>query len=171
MPHPPPCIWVCPCNWSLQPLYLSTLYYNHCTFTNIQIYRSEDRVALMPCQLRVPPPPTPTHAPQPQSPLVTPAPTGLTYQGAATNCGVRVQLRVIKGETFLLVHDRPPLPRSSSSMWFSLLFCFTLLEHCAARWQFGAHFSPFLCFPMFILLLLILLLLILLLLILLFLLL
>ena len=25
MPHPPPRIWAHPCNWSLQPLYLSLL--------------------------------------------------------------------------------------------------------------------------------------------------
>ena len=42
MPQPPPHIWAHPHDQSLQLLYLSTLYYNRCTFTNIQIYKSED---------------------------------------------------------------------------------------------------------------------------------
>ena len=83
MPHPPPHIWAHPRDRSLQPLYLSTLYYNHCTFTNLQIYRSEDRVALAPHQLRVPPPLTPAHAPQPQSPSATPAPAGSNALGSS----------------------------------------------------------------------------------------
>ena len=82
MPHPPQHIWACPHNWSLQPLYLSTLYYNRCTFTNLQIYTSEDCVALVPCQLRVPPPPTPMHALQPPFPVVTPAPVGSNVLGS-----------------------------------------------------------------------------------------
>ena len=82
MPHPPPRIWAHPCDWGLQPLYLSTLYYNRCTFTNIPIYRSEDQVVLVPHQLRVPPPLTPMHAPQLQSPSATPAPVGSNLLGS-----------------------------------------------------------------------------------------
>ena len=82
IPHPPMCIWAHPHDWSLQPLYLSTLYYNCCIFTDLQIYRSEDRAALVPRQLRVPPPPTPIHEPQPQSPSVTLAPAGSNVQGS-----------------------------------------------------------------------------------------
>ena len=83
MPHPPLRIWAHPHDWSLQLLYLSTLYYNSCTFTNIQIYRSKDRAALTPHQLRVPPPLTPAHAPQLWSPLATPAPAGSNALGSS----------------------------------------------------------------------------------------
>ena len=68
---------------------LFTLYYNTAFFffffffTNLQMYRSEDGVALMPHWLRVPPPLTPTHAPQQQSLMVTPAPAGSNAQGTS----------------------------------------------------------------------------------------
>ena len=80
MPHPPLHIWARPCDRSLQPLYLPTLYYNHCTL--LQIYTCGDCVALLPHQLRVPPPLTPMHALRPPSPSVTPAPTGLNIPGS-----------------------------------------------------------------------------------------
>ena len=99
MPHPPPCIWVHPHNQSLQLLYLPTLYYNHCTL--LQIYTCGDCATLAPCQVRVPPRPTPVRALRSLSPLVTRLMWGRTSQGTATSCGFRVRLQVIEGEMLL----------------------------------------------------------------------
>ena len=55
---------------------------------------------------------------------------GWPYRGVATSCGIGVQPRVIKSERFLLIHDRPPFPQSSSSLRFGLLLHLTLLELC-----------------------------------------
>ena len=81
-PHPPPHIWACPHNWSLQPLYLHYITMLCLVITNLHIYRIEDGAALPPHQLRVPPPLTPAHAPQQQSLVVIPAPAGSNAQGS-----------------------------------------------------------------------------------------
>ena len=114
----------------------------------------------MPHQLKVPPTQTPAHAPQQQFLVATRLLWGRTYRVAATNCGIGVRPWVIKSERFFLIHDRPPLPRSSSSPWFDILFCLTLLECHTAGQQFGARFSLSLCLLVFIPLWLIILLLI-----------
>ena len=82
MPHPPLRIWACPHDWSLQPLYLHYITMLCILFTNLQIYRSQDRVALTPHQLKVPPPLTPMHAPKQQFLVATPAPAGSNIQGS-----------------------------------------------------------------------------------------
>ena len=82
MPHPPPHIWVHPRDRSLQPLYLHYITMLCILFTNLQIYRSKDGVALVPCQLKVPPPLTPMHAPQQQFLMATLAPAGSNVQGS-----------------------------------------------------------------------------------------
>ena len=82
MPHPPPCIWAHPYDQSLQPLYLHYITMLCLVITNLHIYRNEDGVALLPHQLRVPPPLTPVHAPQQQSLMVTPAHVGSNAQGS-----------------------------------------------------------------------------------------
>ena len=81
MPHPPLCIWVCPRNQSLQPLYLHYVTMLHLRIT-LQIYRKEGGAALMPCQLRGPPPLSPACTP-PQHLVVTPAPVGSNAQGSS----------------------------------------------------------------------------------------
>ena len=79
MPHPPPHIWAHPCDRSLQPLYLSTLFCN--TFVhNLTNLQTQDTgaipTALMLCHLRGPPPLTPLCAPPLLPPLATPAHAG-----------------------------------------------------------------------------------------------
>ena len=69
MPHPPLCIWAYPHDRSLQPLYLSTFFYNFFT----QFYKLRDYTAILPHHLRGPPPLTLLHGPPPLPPLVTPA--------------------------------------------------------------------------------------------------
>ena len=74
MPHPPPHICVCPCNRSLQPLYLH-YFYNAALrnyFTNLH---KEGGVALPPHRLRGPTTPNLAHAP-PWHLLAAPAPVG-----------------------------------------------------------------------------------------------
>ena len=80
MPHPPLHIWAHPHDWSLQPLYLSTLFYN--LYTLLQIYKCEDYVAFASHHLRGPPPLTPLRAPLPPPPLLTPAHTGSDISGS-----------------------------------------------------------------------------------------
>ena len=82
MPHPPLCIWAHPHDQSLQPLYLSTLFYNlfvH-TITNLQM---QGLCSFMHRHLRGPPPPTPLRAPPPPPPLATPAQAGLDILGSS----------------------------------------------------------------------------------------
>ena len=80
MPHPPPCIWAHPHNWSLQPLYLHNVTMLHSGIT-LQIYRKEGGVALPPHWLRGPPPLSPMRAP-PQHLVVIPASAGSNAQGS-----------------------------------------------------------------------------------------
>ena len=82
MPHPPPLIWVCPHDRSLQPLYLHYVTMLYLEIMNLHIYRSEDGVALPPHWLRGPPPLSLMHAPQQQSLVATPAPVGSNAQGS-----------------------------------------------------------------------------------------
>ena len=82
MPHPPLCIWAHPRDRSLQPLYLHYIAMLCLAITNLHIYRNEDRVAILPCWLRGPPPLSPTYAPQQQSLVATPAPAGSNAQGS-----------------------------------------------------------------------------------------
>ena len=108
MPQPPPHIWAHPRDWSLQPLYLSTLYYNHCTL--LQIYKSGDYVAPMPHHLKVPPPLTPLHALPPPSPLATLAHTGSNVLGSGH------QLWCQNPTTGHRRRDVPPLPWSTPNL-------------------------------------------------------
>ena len=80
MPHPPPHIWVHPRDRSLQLLYLHYVTMLHSRIT-LQIYRKEGRAALLPHQLRGPPPLSSAHAP-PWHLVMTPAPAGLNAQGS-----------------------------------------------------------------------------------------
>ena len=80
MPHPPPHIWACPCDRSLQLLYLSAVYYNRCTL--LQIYKCRAYAALTPCHLRVPLPLTPLRALEPLSPSATHAHMGSNVLGS-----------------------------------------------------------------------------------------
>ena len=79
----PRIFWACPHDRSLQPLYLHYITMLCLVITNLHIYRNEDGVALPHHWLRVPPPPTPTHAPQQQSLMVTPAPVRSNVQGSS----------------------------------------------------------------------------------------
>ena len=80
MPHPPPHIWACTHNQSLQLLYLSTLFYN--LYTLLQIYKCEDYAAFASHHLRVSPPLTPLCAPLPPPPLMTLAHAGSDILGS-----------------------------------------------------------------------------------------
>ena len=148
MPHPPPHIWVCPHNWSLQPLYL---HYNTMLWLQINTF-AEMRVGW------------PSHSANPEG-LYLSVPCmhlngsllwqprllwGRMHRGAATDCGIGVRLQVVKSERFFIIHYRPPLLRSLSSRWFDLQFCLALLEHSTAGWQFGVCFSLSLCLLVFI---------------------
>ena len=85
MAHPPSHIWAHPHDRSLQPLYLSTLFYNPFVhnLTNLQTQdTSMTSMATMPHHLSGPPPLTPMHAPLPPPPLVTPAHTGSDVLGS-----------------------------------------------------------------------------------------
>ena len=79
MQHPPLHIWAHPHNWSLQPLYLSTFFYNF-FFTILQTRGLCSHLALPP--LRGPPPLTLSCGPPPLPPLVTPAHVGSDVLGS-----------------------------------------------------------------------------------------
>ena len=81
MLHPPPHIWACPRDQSLQLLYLHYDTMLHTEIT-LQIYRRVGGAALPPCRLRGPPPLSPTHA-LPWHLVVTPAPAGLNARGSS----------------------------------------------------------------------------------------
>ena len=81
MVHPPPHIWACPCDRSLQPLYLHYVTMLHTVIT-LQIYRRVGGAALPPHWLRGPPPLSPMRA-LPQHLVVTPAPVGSNAWGSS----------------------------------------------------------------------------------------
>ena len=119
MPHPSPHIWVHPCDWSLQPLYLFTLFYN--LYTLLQIYKCEDYATFVSCHLRGPPPPTPLHAPLPPPPLVTLAHAGSDVLGSGH------QLWCWNPTTGHRRQDVPPLPWSTSNLMIIVIYLFPAL--------------------------------------------
>ena len=78
MPHPPPHNWACPCDQSLQLLYLQCYVYKS---THLQNYKNQGGAALPPCWLRGPLPLRPTHAPEWHL-VATPAHAGSHTQGS-----------------------------------------------------------------------------------------
>ena len=113
MPHPPLHIWAHPRDWSLQPLYLSTLFYKlfvH-NFTNLQTQDTGTiPMALTPHHLRGPPPLTPLCAPPLLPQLMTPAHTGSDVLGSGH------QLWHWNPTTGHRRRNAPPLPWSPSNL-------------------------------------------------------
>ena len=152
MPHPLLHIWAHPRDWSLQPLYLSTLFYNLFVhtykFTNLGTMQplcptiSEVFHLQLPCMH--------LYHPLHWKPQLT---RGQMTWGVAISCGIRIRLRVIEGEMFLLFHGHPPISQSLLPTWFQLSIPFTLLKLCICRWGLRVHFLPFLFFLQFFFLL------------------